>query len=1198
MHCIALSLLSLLVVGQEAGKTSLAGLSERAFKVAFEEAHSQHDADRVDALVQQNPVRVVPLFAKYAKVWIEVDPEPDSEELLALERARLLAESLDSVEGLAGLLDQHEALDAMDAQARATWRQASSQRANAGLALRRGDRTKAIQLLTEAASLFESIGDAITAGHVWEDVGLQEQSLGRFDNALVHHHRSLSLQEPLGNPQDIAMSLHNIGYCHRCLGSFDSSLDSFRNALALRETFDEPSDTASSLEGIGHCLVEQGRPKQALKYLQRALALRAPLDDPPRTAHSLNALGDCHHALGQYDDAIRFLERALSLYGKRGEPSRMAFTLHNLANCHESRGDFSKAIDYSLRALQLRESIGNPQDIADSLNSLGNCYWRLGRTNQAIDCHERAISLRTPGGSPQKLASSFTNLGLCYFDLGQLEKAIECHEHALDLLESNSSSPGTADSMSNLASCYQRIGLFQESIEIFEQVLRIHQAGGRLDLVAVCLNNLGTCHEGLRDYQTAIAYYERAHTAWTKTGTHPNAAHSLQNLGNCFKNLGQPRKAVEYHQRALALRESLGNSKGIAKSLVNLGGCYRDFGEIERARDLCQQGLSRLESLDDPIQLSYALHQLGLIDAALGHIEDALRSFRRSFEQLSSMSLRTFAEQEQSHFRRQFQHRLHAVLAVALEAAPDSSALADAYWITESMRCRALLEDVAGGGDRILDDSDPSLIAQRRQLMDDLEATRLQLELNQGDSTRSGLLRHKLRSTEQELTVLMRRLRRSSSGRMALSLPEVHGVERIRQTALAPQQAVLHYSLCPEQSFLWVLTSGALRLHKIASSQELYKIYERLRAALDAGSSTPLAFTEPARELFDALLAPALPSLASIRHLTIVADGFLGLVPFETLLTAEPASDSTVDLAELPYLLRDKTITYAPSGSFLVFVAQQERSREDWKKDALLLGDPLYRGEQRQDPEEPPSTRSALLPERFERLHMTREEVKSIAAELLAEEEASLFLRLRDLPRSGSIHGSRFDLFVGEEVNEERLSSDLRGYRILHLATHGYFDPEYPWFSGLVLSADPQEEGRSGFMNLLELGTLRLDAEIVFLSACETGRGQILQSEGIQSTAKSFLVAGTHSVVASQWKVRDDTAALLSRIFYRQLLKGMPPAEALRQAKLFLIDGGIPDRGVSVVGSEGSSRSKNSHAHPSLWAPFVLYGAAGGRTDH
>ena len=128
-------------------------------------------------------------------------------------------------------------------------------------------------------------------------------------------------------------------------------------------------------------------------------------------------------------------------------------------------------------------------------------------------------------------------------------------------------------------------------------------------------------------------------------------------------------------------------------------------------------------------------------------------------------------------------------------------------------------------------------------------------------------------------------------------------------------------------------------------------------------------------------------------------------------------------------------------------------------------------------------------------------------------------------------------------------------------------------------------------MNLVELATLKLDAEIVFLSACETARGKVLGAEGVKGAARSLLLSGARSVVATQWGVADVAAPIVAGAFYKRLFSGMPPAEALRQAKLALIEEREERRGVGGVASgQPASAERKRWAHPAFWAPFVLWG--------
>jgi CHAT domain-containing protein len=433
---------------------------------------------------------------------------------------------------------------------------------------------------------------------------------------------------------------------------------------------------------------------------------------------------------------------------------------------------------------------------------------------------------------------------------------------------------------------------------------------------------------------------------------------------------------------------------------------------------------------------------------------------------------------------------------------------------------------------------------------------------------------------------------------MELAMPEPVEVGEIREQVLSSRQALLQYVLTEDQSFLWLLTAKELQLHSLPGEAILGEQYLQLSEALAVEQASSSAFLAPAQELYEMLLGPVAESLDTYDELIVVADSFLGYLPFEVLLTATQDETPPLDLATLPYLLRRKTVTYAPSASFLAFHAEHSKPSRDWRKDAILLGDPLYAKERQAAALSP--TRAVLTPQSFERLQQTREEVTTIASELIEAEEAGrIFLELRDLQRekarSGSVSASRFDLYLGDEVNESRLKSDLTCYRIVHLATHGYFDPEHPWFSGLVLSSTEDAEDGADFLNLLELGTLKLDAQLVFLSDCETGKGELLRSEGVQSTARSFLIAGAQSVVATQWSVRDDVASVVARTFYRKLFDGQSPAEALRR-ELSIVEG--VDRGARIAGQTGEANAPtNLHAHPALWAPFVLFGGSTGRTS-
>jgi CHAT domain-containing protein len=229
------------------------------------------------------------------------------------------------------------------------------------------------------------------------------------------------------------------------------------------------------------------------------------------------------------------------------------------------------------------------------------------------------------------------------------------------------------------------------------------------------------------------------------------------------------------------------------------------------------------------------------------------------------------------------------------------------------------------------------------------------------------------------------------------------------------------------------------------------------------------------------------------------------------------------------------------------------------------------------------------------RLRGTAEESHRIAALVLLANTGSADAdkaRLVDLQgrRSGSLSTDRLDLRLGAEANPDVLRADLRGYTHLHIAAHGLVDSQDPRHSGLVFSWRPRDQGFTPLEDILDL---RLDAELVVLSACDTARGRIVGGEGVQSLANAFVEAGARAVLASLWRLDDDDDAVLMKDFYERILRrGVPAVEAMRQAKLAFRRSGL-DRGRRADGGDPEYPVDASayHAHPHYWAPFLMVGA-------
>ncbi|HSP06770.1 MAG TPA: CHAT domain-containing protein, partial [Acidobacteriota bacterium] len=298
-----------------------------------------------------------------------------------------------------------------------------------------------------------------------------------------------------------------------------------------------------------------------------------------------------------------------------------------------------------------------------------------------------------------------------------------------------------------------------------------------------------------------------------------------------------------------------------------------------------------------------------------------------------------------------------------------------------------------------------------------------------------------------------------------------------------------------------------------------------------------------AEQLYRELVAPAEQNLKHVQRLIIAPDGILNYLPFESLLR-KSAPASGIDFSSLPYLTNDFEIEYAPSSTVFAALKIHEGAMEA-PNELLAFADP---GKPAAEPARG-KTRSSRGD--YPPLPNARLEVEGIARLFPPEKVA---------------------IFEGQAASEEKLKKmKLTEYKRLHFASHGVIDEQNPEFSSILLST-PQKGAEDGYLMTQEIFDLKLNADLVVLSACKTGLGRQIRGEGIMGLSRAFLCAGASSVLASLWNVPDASTAQFMTDFYRSMVtKGMSKTEALKKARLELIRSG-------------------KFSHPYYWAPFVLIG--------
>ncbi|RMG49990.1 MAG: CHAT domain-containing protein, partial [Acidobacteria bacterium] len=409
----------------------------------------------------------------------------------------------------------------------------------------------------------------------------------------------------------------------------------------------------------------------------------------------------------------------------------------------------------------------------------------------------------------------------------------------------------------------------------------------------------------------------------------------------------------------------------------------------------------------------------------------------------------------------------------------------------------------------------------------------------------------------------------------ALHYPEPYDVERVQREVLDARTLLIEYRLGEERSFLWAVSKRECRMVALPGREEIARWVKRCRRAITSPPSSADAFDRyvyRAHRLYRLLLAPIEGTLARYERLIIVPDGILYHLPFEVLLTRRV----TRETVHLPVLLVDHRISYAPSASVLGLM-QREWRRADRRKAFIAYADPVLTTTPRRPGTSDHTTRSVGHPQRPHASHETMSldgELVDITRHLYGERGMNLEpipytrVEVESIARLFPRKATR--IYLGRAATESAVKREKLHARCVHFATHGFIDERIPARSGLVFSL-VDEGNEDGVLQMDEVFNLDLDADLVVLSACRSGLGTLVKGEGLIGLTRAFLYAGARSLVVSLWSVRDASTADFMRRFYQYLRAGCGRAEALRRAKLAMMNSDIP-----------------AYRFPYFWAPFIL----------
>lgn len=864
----------------------------------------------------------------------------------------------------------------------------------------------------------------------------------------------------------------------------------------------------------------------------------------------------------------------------------LAATLDRSVRVALYRGDPARAEGLAQRALAIRRAVApGTFAVAESWNTLGTVAMHAGDLAHSEDFHKKGFELTArllPGSLEHGISAQ--NVGDVLADRGDLAGAERLLRLGLSIFEkTNPDDRRTANALNSLSLVYRTRGDFDLAEDFAKRALAIYEkvAPGSIG-VAVAFGSLGNIALMRGDLEAAVEHRRAAHAIHEKLA--PDSAEvgvSLWGLAMTSRLRGNFVEAETFARRALAIWEkkapgSLSHSAAhhglgeLASQRGETGAALVSFraalairealapGSAHHAESLYAVGRSLRET--DPAasasHLNRALDALDLARGRLGGSEDARSGWAAKYAEM-----------------------YHSAIETALDLGRND----EAFHVLERARARAILAMLAERDLRLDKEIPPALARKLKETNAEYDRTQARLAglVPNEEGGLVGQLSEKLRALARRRAELGEEIRAVSPRLASLQAPRPL-TRREAEGVLDPGTVLLSYSVGAKSTVLFTLAAGRgssparFRVHRLpVGREELQKEASLFRSLLLSGrdgSAPSEALNLQAHRLFGALLEPARDTLADSDRVVVCPDGPLHAIPFAALVVSGAQE-------RRPRYLAEQVPLHTTLSATLYGELRKARKREAargtaWK--LALFGDPIYPGVERAGTRgaetengEPEGDASAAASEETQR--GSSPSIPAVRARTLSPLPASR----QEVEAIASMYPGRSLSYLGSSATETRAKSLGRSHRYVHFACHGLMDRRFPLDSGLALSsaARPKAGEDNGLLQAWEIfESVRLDADLVTLSACESGLGAELQGEGLQSLARAFQFAGARSVLASLWTVADATSARFMTRFYAGLKKGTPKDRALRDAQLSLI------------------RESAGASHPFYWAGFELIG--------
>ena len=981
----------------------------------------------------------------------------------------------------------------------------------------------------------------IQAEQLFEDARVLQGSGSKqsLQQAALKFEATLPLWESLGDQAEESHTLDTMSDVYIALGENQKAVDALDRALPLARSARDTLGEADIMTNLGVALSFRD-PKKALEYLEPAVRMARSAGDRDLEATASSDIGSVYMLMGDPRKALPYVTSALALKREEHDRHGEMLVLANAGTIYYAIGDSYKALDTFRELLPMRREQHDRRGEGTTLYYMGTSLARLGDLDQALESLTEALPIIREVGDARSEGRALTNLGSLYMALGQPQDSLNTLQQALALTRKLKDRIQEESVLTAIAHAFLPLGDTEQALGYCRQALKIQRELSDKRGEGLALAELGSVYASMGERVEALEAYRQALPLFRGASNQGGEASVLNSLGTLALKNRDAKDALPYFEQAVQLLTAINDRRQRAATELNIGAAYRLLGDKQKARDSLVEASAQLTAMGDRFEQSRAMYFLALLESddhdwerAKQHLEEALRideQIRAAViaGELRSTWLTTVLDQyEALEDALMHLHQLH----------PERGYDQQAFETAERARARTLLDLLSEARAGLRQGVDPALIDRERILSARLQAKmerQTQLLVAGGDSGAADAVGAEIRQANVEYQQLEAKILAASPRYANFNEQDPLKLPRLQREYLDSGTLLLEYAPGEQRSFLWTVSRASFHSYVLPGRSTLDALAERARDSIRSATDGNLAKSAPAdlEALSRAVLGPVAQELGT-KRLLIVSSGSLQFIPFSAL-------PSPVNSAEP--LITSHEIVNLPSASTIAFL-RRGGERNSSSKLVAVLADPVFAADDTRvtgnpatsNPDPENQTRGQVFARTtFDRLIFTRREADNILA--LAPP------------------GATFSAFDFDASRATVLSGALRDYKYVHIASHGLVNPYHPELPSIVLSlVDRNGRPRDGFLQAADIYNLKLNADLVVLSACQTALGKDVRGEGLVGLTRAFMYAGSPAVVASLWTVPDRSTAELMRVFYRgMLMENLRPSAALRRTQIAL----------------------------------------------